>query len=135
MWKYVIVNLALDLANFCTDIKGPQVPFFFRPITSRVAGMIESMYLNPNFKTNFEFLESQLATSPKEGKYLCGTELSGADIMMIFPLGAGRSRAGLTKEKYPLLWDYIERLEALDAYKRAVQKVVDTDGSYTAASL
>lgn len=53
--------------------------------------------------------------------------------MMSFPLEASKGRAGLTQEKYPKLWAYVERLEARDAYKRAVQKIVDTEGSYKAS--
>ena len=49
---------------------------------------------------------------------------------MSFPLGAARGRAGVTKERYPLIWGYIERLEASDSFKRAVQKIVDIEGSY-----
>ncbi|MCJ1475446.1 hypothetical protein MMC13_004108 [Lambiella insularis] len=114
------------------NINGPQVPWFIRPVTSQIASRINSMFLSPNFKTNFDFLESQLATSPKGGKYLCGKELSGADIMMVFPLGAARTRAGLSKEKYPLLFEYISRLEEFDSNKRAVEKIVEIKGSYDA---
>lgn len=53
-----------------------------------ITGAIETKFLTPNLKTQFDFLESQLATSPDEGGYLCGAELTGADIMMSFPLGA-----------------------------------------------
>ena len=84
----------------------------------------------PNFKTHFDFLESQLAASPNDGDYFCGKEITGADVLLVFPLGAARSRAGLTQEKYPRMWTYINRLEARDAYKRAVQKIIDVDGSY-----
>jgi len=115
------------------DIRSSAVPFFLRPVTNSVAGKIESMFLTPNFKTHLDFLESQLATSPHDGEYLCGRELTGADIMMSFPLEASKGRAGLTQEKYPKLWAYVERLEARDAYKRAVQKIVDTEGSYKAS--
>ena len=106
------------------------MPFFLRPITNGVAGKIESRFLTPNFKTHLEFLESQLATSPHDGEYLCGRDLTGADIMMSLPLEASKGRAGLTQEKYPQLWAYVERLESREAYKRAVQKIIDVDGSY-----
>ena len=114
------------------DIRSSSVPFFIRPITNGVAGKIESMFLNPNFKTHLDFLESQLKTSPHDGEYLCGTEMTGADIMMSFPLAASKGRAGLTQETYPRLWAYVKKLEARDAYKRAVQKIVDVEGSYKA---
>ena len=98
-----------------------------------IAGRIESLFLTPNFKTHFEFLESQIATSPHNGDFLCGKDLTGADILMSFPLGAARGRAGLTQEKYPKLWAYIDRLESREAFKRAVQKIIEVDGHYDPA--
>ena len=88
------------------------------------------MFLEPNIKNNFSFLESQIASSPDGGQYLCGTELTGADIMLSFPLVNARGQAGFTKEKYPKLWAWTERLEAKEAYKKAIQKVIDIEGSY-----
>ena len=118
------------LLRDCTDIKNSPVPFFIRPITNGIAGKITDLYLNPNFKTHLDFLESQIATSPNGGEYLCGKELTGADILMSFPLGAAKGRAGLTQEKYPKLWAYVDRLEAREPFKRAVQKIIDLEGSY-----
>ena len=95
-----------------------------------IAGKLDSMFLQPNFKTNFEFLEAQLASSPNGGEYLCGDTLTGADILMSFPLEAAKGRAGMTPDKYPRLCEYVERLQAREAYKRAVQKVIDIEGEY-----
>lgn len=89
------------------------------------------MFLTPNFKTHFGFLESQLATSPNGGKYLCGKELTGADILMSFPLIASKGRVGLTKEAYPKLWAYVDCLEGHDGYKKAVQKIIDVEGEFS----
>lgn len=68
------------------DIK-TSTPFFIRPLALMITGAIESKLLNPNLRTQWDFLESQLATSPDDGEYLCGANLTGADIMMSFPLG------------------------------------------------
>ena len=91
---------------------------------------MESAYLAPNFSTHFAFLEDQLATSPDGGEYLCGTELTGADIVLSFPLAAARGRAGLTEAKYPKLWKYVAMLEQREGFQRAVKKIVDVEGSY-----
>lgn len=107
-------------------------PFFIRPLALLITGGIESKFLNPNLKTQFDFLESQLATSPNDGEYLCGADLTGADIMMSFPLGAAKSRALFTEKEHPKLCAYVDRLEAMEGYKRAVQKIVDVEGSYEA---
>ncbi len=105
-------------------------PFFIKPISNAIVNNINSMFLEPNFKTHFGFLESQITSSPHGGQYLCGTELTGADIMMSFPLGAAKGRAGFNKEKHPKLWAYVERVESREAYKKAVQKIIDVEGSY-----
>lgn len=106
------------------------VPFFIKPIANLITGAIESNFLTPNFKNNFDFLEGQIASSPNKGNYLCGSELTGADIVMSFPLTAAKGRAGFTQQNYPKLWAYVNRLEANEAYKRAVQKIIDLEGSY-----
>ena len=105
-------------------------PFFIRPLANMITGAVESNFLQPNFATQFDFLENQIATSPNGGEYLCGPELTAADILMSFPLGAARGRTGFTKEKHPKLWAYVDKLEATDGYKRAAQRIIDTEGSY-----
>lgn len=112
------------------DIKNAPVPFFIRPITKGISAKISSSHLEPNFKTHYSFLENQLATCPDGGEYFCGKDITGADIMMIFPLEAARSKAGLTKDKYPKLYAYVDRILERPAYKRAVEKIEQIEGSY-----
>lgn len=114
------------------DIKNASVPFFIRPVTNGVAGKINSSFLEPNFKTHFTFLEGQLKASPDNGQYLCGPRLTGADILLSFPLIAGKGRSGLSKEAYPKLWAYVERLEAEPGYLKAVEKIKAIDGKFEA---
>lgn len=110
------------------QLKSPSVPFLIRPISKAIAGRIEGAFLKPNLKTHFAFLENQLATSPGQGKFFAGPDLSGADIMLEYPLSAARGRAGVTQEKYPNLWAYVEMLHERDAYKRAIKKAESTSG-------
>ena len=108
-------------------------PFLLRPLITPVVGMVESRFLEPNLSTHLSFLESQLSTAPDKDSsspstedspppYLCGSELSAADIMLSYPLLAGKSRAGLTEEKYPKLWEYVERLQGHEKFKKAIEK-------------
>ena len=113
-----------------SDIKNSPVPFFIKPITNGIASKLNSMFLEPNFKTHFTFLEHQLDTAPDNGTYLCGKALTAADILMSFPLLAGKGRAGLTKEAYPKLYDYVTRLEAEPGYKKAADKIIEIDGKF-----
>jgi len=95
-----------------------------------ITGAVESKFLSPNLETQFAFMESQIASSPEGGEYLCGRDLTGADILMGFPLRAARGRSTFSEEKHPKLWAYVDRLEAMEGYKRAVQKIIDVEGSY-----
>ncbi|KAI4112297.1 MAG: hypothetical protein LQ338_008328 [Usnochroma carphineum] len=108
-------------------------PFFLRPIANIIAGSVESLFVGPNLESNFGFLESQVKSAPDGGGYLCGSKLTGADILMSFPLGAAKGRVGFTKEKHPALWAYVDRLEEMEGFKRAVQKIIDVEGSYDPA--
>jgi glutathione S-transferase len=116
----------LTIALVFGELKGPAVPFFVRPISRGIAGRVDAAFLEPNFKTHLTYLESLLGSS--ESGFLCGEEITGADFMMEFPLLAAKGRAGLTKEKYPKLWAYIDRLHERDAYKKAVSKVEEVTG-------
>ena len=108
------------------------VPFFVKPLAGFVTGAVKSKYVEVNLKNHWEFLEQQISTAPNNGQFLCGQELSGADIIMSFPLMAARGRAtNFTKELYPNLWAYVDRLEAQDGYKRAVEKIIEIDGEYS----
>jgi glutathione S-transferase len=56
------------------------VPFFIKPITNGVAGKIEAGFLSRSMKGHYDFLEEQLKTSG--GDFLCGSDVTGADIML-----------------------------------------------------
>lgn len=114
------------------DIKSAPVPFFIRPITSRIAGGIKTNYLDPNLGTTFAFLEEQIKTSPGGGKYMCGSHLTAADILISFPLIAAKGRGGLLpKEKYPALRAYVDMLEEEEGYKKSIAKVEEVDGKFS----
>ncbi|KAI9811678.1 MAG: hypothetical protein M1832_000712 [Thelocarpon impressellum] len=124
LMTYLIVALIVG------NIKSSPVPFFIKPITGAIANKINSLFLEPNFTTHFSFLEGQIASSPGGGDYLCGKELTGADILMSFPLEAAKGRTGLDTAKYPKLCAYIDRLHEREAYKNAVKKIIEVEGSY-----
>ena len=88
------------------------------------------MFLRPQFETHYKFLESQLETSPNGGEYLCGKDLTAADVLMSFPMEAGQSRSGMSKEQFPKIWAYVDRLHGREAYKRSVEKIKAVEGSF-----
>ncbi len=95
-----------------------------------IANKLDTLFLQPNFKTHFAFLESQLSTAPDGGEFLCGKNLTGADILMSFPLEAARGRVGLTQEKHPNLCKWVDRIQEREAYKKAVEKIIEIEGEY-----
>ncbi|KAJ6485480.1 glutathione S-transferase-like protein [Mycena vitilis] len=126
----------VQVALVSNAIKFSPAPFFIRPITSQISGKINQGFVDPGLKTHFKFLEDQLASSPDGGPYLCGATLTGADIMMSFPVmvltsGMGeRGPAYLTKEAFPRLFAYAEVLKAIPSYQKAVDRIVTLEGEY-----
>lgn len=109
-------------------IKDAPVPFFIKPITRAIASKIESSYIIPNTETHFNFCEQQLVDSPGGGPFFCGTELTAADFLMIFPLEVTKATGLITREKYPKLCAYVETIQQRDAYKRSITRAEKETG-------
>ncbi|KAJ5450797.1 uncharacterized protein N7458_007246 [Penicillium daleae] len=125
--------LVMTLVN---DTIRNSPPFFVRPITGIVASQVEAAFLTRNIEGNLAFLEQQLQTAPDGGPYLCGKDLTAADILMSFPLIAASGRVlkdKKQKDKYPLLAAYAKRLEEADGYKKAVVKIEQIEGHFSAS--
>lgn len=104
------------------------MPFFIKPITRGIADRVDKLFLIKNIKTHFEFLEEQLASSPQNGDFFAGPNLTGADIMMIFPLEGVVKRDPMAAEKYPKLSAYVERIHGREAYRKAMEKLEEMTG-------
>jgi hypothetical protein len=82
-------------------LKCHDVPFFIRLITKSIAGNIDTSSLEPVFMRSFAFQEEQLRTAPGGSNgFLCGEELTGADMMMSFPLELCKEKAGLNRMSF-----------------------------------
>lgn len=103
------------------SIKNDPVPFI-KPVTNAIVGRITSLFPAPNFKAHHTFLEDQLKTSPDRGQFLCGKDLTEADVLTSFLLKASQTRSGMSQGDFPLLWAYVDRLHQREAYRRSVQK-------------
>jgi glutathione S-transferase len=91
---------------------------------------IHESFLDPSFETHFNFLEGQLKTSPGGGAYLCGEQVSEADFLLIFPIEACQSWAGLGPERFPKLCAYLDMMKQRESYKIAEKKVIEIEGSF-----
>ena len=63
---------------------------------------------------------SYIANALKGREFIVGQELTGADIQIVFVLEAANA-SGLLKD-YPALAEYLARMQARPAYKRAIEK-------------
>jgi glutathione S-transferase len=94
--------------------KSPAMPWFIRPVAKQIfAGMVKS-YLDPQIAAHVALWEAELGKSA----YFAGPELTGADIMMSFPVEAAGARGGLG----PKLTAYLAGIRGRAAYKQALSR-------------
>lgn len=97
-------------------IEQKKVPFFIKPIVQKIVDGVKSSYLTPQLKLHLDHIEQHL-----NGKcWFLGEEITGADVMMSFPLQALVKR-GLVG--YPNINAYVARLENTPAYLRVEEKI------------
>lgn len=115
----------------------PGVPFFLKPIPRFVADQVQSTWLNKQFAVHFPFLEGQLKSAPGTTETrrggLCGAKFTAADMLMSFPVIAATGRGLITKETFPEIVAFAERLKIDDGYQRAVKKIEEVDGKFSAS--
>lgn len=96
--------------------KGPM-PFFVRPVARSLAGRVKKGFIEPNLARQLDFMEGELAKSA----WFAGADFTAADVQMSFPLEAATVRGGLDAKR-PRLIDFLSRIHARDAYRRAVER-------------
>ena len=96
--------------------KGPM-PFFVRPIARRIAGRVKKGFIEPNIARQLDYMEAELERRP----WFAGGEFSAADIQMSFPVEAAAARGGLDARR-PRLMDWLARIHAREAYRRALER-------------
>jgi glutathione S-transferase len=99
------------------EVQKAPMPFFIKPIAKAISQQVMGVMVWPNLKRQFDFIEAELGRST----WLAGDALTGADIMMSFPLEAARQRGGLDAA-HPRMLDFLQRVHARPAYQRALDK-------------
>lgn len=107
----------LVLTLIFNKMKSAPMPFFIRPIAKTIANKVLSSFVTPNVINHLNYLELELAATG----WFAGDAMTAADIMMSFPLEAAAARADL-KEDYPKLTAFLDKIHAMDSYKRALDK-------------
>jgi glutathione S-transferase len=92
-------------------------PLFVRPVARAIANKALNTFVLPNIERNLDFMEGEL----RKAEWFTGNAFSAADIQMSFPLEAARMRGGLNESR-PKLMDWLARIHARPAYKRAVER-------------
>ncbi len=95
---------------------GPM-PFFVRPIAKKISATVKTSFIEPEITQQLKYMEAEIA---KTG-WFAGPAFSAVDIQMSFPLEVAASRGGLNAF-YPKLMDFLQRVHARPAYKRALER-------------
>jgi glutathione S-transferase len=103
-------------------LKTAKLPFFAKPVARKIADRLSNDFVDPNLRRHVAFLGKHL----EKHRWFAGDELTAADVQMSFPIEAAAARAALD-DKFPRLKDFVARLQARPAYKRALEK----GGPYT----
>ena len=93
-----------------------RMPFFLRPVGRLIGNTVQTSYLGPQIEAQLDMMEATLAKSA----CFAGAELTGADIMMSFPVEAAASRASLGAR--PHLVASLAAMHAWPAFQAALAK-------------
>jgi glutathione S-transferase len=93
------------------------MPFFVRPVARGISTKMQDKLVDPNLATALEFMDKHLASHA----WFSGDQMTLADFQMSFAVEAVMSRAD-NAASYPHLKAYRDRMVALPAYRKAVEK-------------
>lgn len=98
-------------------VRTAPVPFFVKPVARGIADEVTKAFIGPQLKTHFDYMEAELGKTT----WFAGEEMTGADIMMSFPLEASVARGALDASR-PKLMAFVARIHARPAYARALER-------------
>lgn len=119
-WLHYAEGSVMPLAVFALVLHRMQnmpMPFFVKPIARRIAEGLRGGFILPQAQLHLGHVNEHLSTRT----WFMGDQISGADIMMSFPLQAAMSRL-VDGSKLPAIAAWLARVEARPAYQRAVAK-------------
>ena len=93
-----------------------RVPFFIRPVAKLISDNVQKSFLRPNIEAQLKLMEAELGKSA----WFAGDQLTGADVMMSFPVEAATSRGGLGDT--PKLKQWLATVHARPAYQAALKR-------------
>lgn len=93
-----------------------RAPGLMKGLVKSIAGRAQQGFVDPQIKAHVDYWEAELSKS----EWFAGEELTGADIMMSFPLEAGAARGGAASR--PHVRAFLDRIHARPAYQRALER-------------
>jgi glutathione S-transferase len=93
------------------------MPFFVKPVARGISAQVLKSFVTPNLERQLDFMEAELGRSA----WFAGADFTAADIQMSFPVEASAQRAGLDARR-PRLMDWLARIHARPAYRRALER-------------
>lgn len=107
----LLVKLIFDMIE-----TGPA-PWLLRPVLRGLSRAVKGKFAQPEIDRHLDFLEAELARST----WFAGEELTGADILLSFPVQIAAAHAGLDARR-PRLMAFRERVAARPAWQRAITR-------------
>jgi glutathione S-transferase len=107
----------LLLKLVASRIASAPMPFFAKPIARKIAGTLQSSFVDPQLKLHLSYVNDALAGTG----WLVADSFSAADIQMSFPLEAASARIRMA-DKFPHIAAFLERIHQRPAYQRALQR-------------
>jgi len=98
-------------------IAANPTPWPVSAISRRIAATVTNAFIAPNLKRHLDYIEAELGAHT----WFAGEQFTAADVQMSFPLEIAVTRAGLNTSR-PKSMAFLERIHALDAYKRALER-------------
>ena len=91
-------------------------PALARPMVRAVGRAAEKNFFGPQIERHIGYWEAELS----KHAWFAGETMTGADIMMSFPLEAAAARSGAASR--PHIKAFLDRIHALPAYRRALER-------------
>lgn len=93
-----------------------RAPALMRPVAKALMQKATQAIADPRIAMHLRYWDDHLSKS----EWFAGPEMTGADIMMIFPLEASKARADIAP--YGYVKAFLERVHAREAYGRALER-------------
>ncbi|MFM0119053.1 glutathione S-transferase [Paraburkholderia sp. RL18-101-BIB-B] len=98
-------------------IASAPMPFFAKPIARKIAGTLQSSFIDPQLKLHLGYINKELSATG----WFVGDDFTAADVQMSFPLEAATARGGM-EGQIPAVVDFLKRIHARPAYQRALER-------------